>query len=291
MPLPFALRAVVGAALCFLGALRAQDAAPSKQKAPDRRVVVWNNADGRARPNITHHVLASAAMARDVGYNVYLPPGYAESTLRYPVIYFLHGAGGNENSDGPGFTAILTRLLQSGQVVPAVCVFPNGGMSSYRDQAEGNVRVETMIIRELIPLIDRTYRTRAERNSRSIAGYSMGSSGAVRLALVYPDLFSAAGGWGGSFIGRNPQAPLAPEFSTAALTRSPHRVRLLMVIGLDDPGLAAHAPAIAALTAAKYPFTYRTLEGVAHNLGRYYELAGEDMVRFLLHGAAAPAAP
>jgi hypothetical protein len=72
-------------------------AAAKKEKA--RREVVWNNPDGPARPGITHHVLASPSMQRDVGYNVFLPAGYESTTMRYPMIYFLHGAGGNENSE------------------------------------------------------------------------------------------------------------------------------------------------------------------------------------------------
>ena len=279
---------VAGVALAASVTGFAQDtAAPAaKTKSEKRREVVWNNPDGERRPGITHHVLRSTAMEREVGYNVYLPPGYEGNSLRYPVIYFLHGAGGNENSDGPGFSRILAKLAEAKQVVPAICVFPNGGLSSYRDIAEGKIMVESMIIRELIPHIDRSYRTRPARESRMIAGYSMGSGGGMRLALKHPELFSAAGGWGASFTGRNPEAPLAPEFHPEALKRSPLRVRLFMIIGHDDPGLRGYGPALAALTEAKYPFTYRTLEGVAHNLGRYHELTGEDMVRFLLEGVA-----
>lgn len=270
---------------------RAQEApvAPAREEAPRvRRPVVWNNPGGPAQPGITHYVLASQAMEREIGYNVYLPPGYAENALRYPVIYFLHGAGGNENSDGPGFSRILARLIERGEVAPALGVFPNGGMSFYRDHPEEKIMVETMLMKELIPLIDATFRTRAERGSRIIAGYSMGSGGSARLALKYPDMFGATGGWGLSFLGRDATAPLGPEFGAEALQRSPQRVRMLMIIGLEDPGLAAYAPAVAALTAGKVAFTYRTLAGVGHNLGLYYELTGEDMVRFLLEGVEGP---
>ncbi len=61
-----------------------------------------------------------------------------------------------------------------------------------------------------------------------------------------------------------------------------------MIIGLNDPGLAGYGPTLKALTDAKYPFTYRTLENVGHNLGLYYELTGDDMVRFLMLGVAPP---
>jgi endo-1,4-beta-xylanase len=252
---------------------------------------VWNNADGNVRPGITHHVLESAAMEREVGYNVYLPPGYETGELRYPVLYFLHGMGGNENSDGPGFCGYVSKLIESGEVPPVICVFPNGGASGYRDHPETKIMVETMIIKELIPLIDSTYRTRANRDSRMIAGYSMGSGGSARLALVYPELFCPTAGWGLSFTGRNVDQPLRDEFKPEALNRTGDRVRILMIIGLEDPGLAGYGPALAALTAAKYSFTYRTLENVPHNLGLYYKLTGEQVVRFLMEDIAPPSGP
>lgn len=272
----------------FADALSAQVPAAAKKKESARREVVWNNPGGPARPGITHHVLKSPSMEREVGYNVYLPPGYESGSLRYPVIYFLHGAGGNENSDGPGFARFVVKLIQAKEISPVICVFPNGGMSSYRDHPETKIMVETMIIKELVPLVDATYRTRPERGSRVIAGYSMGAGGAARLALVYPELFSAAGGWGLSFTGRSTDTPLPPEFKPEALNRTKDRVRLLMIIGLNDPGLAGYGPTLKALTDAKYPFTYRTLENVGHNLGLYYELTGDDMVRFLMQGVAPP---
>jgi enterochelin esterase-like enzyme len=271
-------------------ALPAQNPEPAAEPR-SRRPVVWNNADGKERPGITHHVLNSRAMEREVGYNVYLPPGYADNNLRYPVLYFLHGSGGTENSDGPGFSGFVAKLIASGEIPPIICVFPNGGLSGYRDHAEDKIMVETMIIKELIPLIDASYRTRPSRDSRLIAGYSMGSAGSARLALTYPELFCAVGGWGGPLTGRRIEEPLAPGLDPASLAKIEHRPRILMIIGTDDPGLAGYGRTVRLLSEAGYEFTYRTLAGVKHNLGRYYALTGEDMVRFLLQGIAPPSAP
>src|SRR4051812_1614914 len=138
-------------------------------------------------------------MDRDIGYSLYLPPEYAKSEARYPVIYFLHGAGGNENSDAGGFSGAVDRAIRARVMPPAICVFPNGGLSGYRDRPGTRVLVETFIITELLPEIDARYRTRASRSGRALAGFSMGGGGAVRLAMKYPELFCAAGSWGGAF--------------------------------------------------------------------------------------------
>ncbi len=293
--MPFAPALFSRATLCAtlaLALLPSAFVARSAEPAPEtrrNREVIWNNIPAQPHPLVSHHALDSQAMARAVGYTLYLPPGYAaEDARRYPVIYFLHGMGGDENADGPGFAGIVDRLVKAGAVPPVICVFPNGGRSGYRDNPEDKVMVETMIIRELIPFIDSAYRTRADRDSRLIAGYSMGAAGSARLALVYPELFSATAGWGFSFTGRNPDGPFAPEFSPEALKRTDDRVRILMIIGHDDPYRPGFAGALKVLNDAKYPFTYRTLENVGHNLGLYYRLTGEQVVRFLMEGVAPP---
>ena len=69
-------------------------------------------------------------------------------------------------------------------------------MSGYRDGPEQKIIGETLIIKELLPLVDKSYRTIATRDGRAICGFSMGGGGSIRLALSHPDLFSAAA-WGG----------------------------------------------------------------------------------------------
>ncbi|MBN1422886.1 MAG: 1,4-beta-xylanase [Planctomycetes bacterium] len=218
----------------------------------------------------------------EVGYNVRLPDGYSAGDARYPVIYFLHGAGGNENSDAAGFSGLVARLEERKKAPPAICVFPNGGMSGYRDRPDAKIMGETMIVGELIPRIDRLYRTRADREGRVIAGFSMGGGGAIRLALKHPDLFSAAGSWAAALGSRggNPPAELEPE----NLRRIAGRVRLFLVVGDKDMTYAGHAPLFRNLEETKFPFRRRILEGVPHNLGLYHEKTGEEMALFLTEG-------
>ena len=210
----------------------------SSQAQQARSQTKWNNPDGPRVPGVEHGSFHSPSMDVEVGYNVYLPPGYAQGNRRYPVIYFLHGAGGNENSDAAGFSDLVARLATQKKAPAVICVFPNGGMSGYRDRPEQKIMGETLLIKELIPLIDRTYRTRADREGRVIAGFSMGGGGAIRLALKHPDLFSASASWAAALGSRGGDLP--PQLETDNLRRLAGRVRLLMVVGDKDMTYARH---------------------------------------------------
>jgi endo-1,4-beta-xylanase len=246
--------------------------------------VIWNHPVDFTEPGLTHHQYASDAMKREVGYSVWVPPGYASSPERYPVVYFLHGSGGTESADAPAFSHMLAERLAAKKIPPVICVFPNGGLSGYRDHPETGVNVETMIIRELVPLIDRSYRTRTDRESRVLAGFSMGGGGAVRLALKHSDLFSAAASWAGALSPHHDGEKAGPAFDDGLLEPSRPRVRLLMIVGYKDLTWPWHAPALAAFEAAHYPFTLHTIADLGHELGRYYELTGDELIGFVTAG-------
>ena len=152
--------------------------------------VSWVNPKLPEGPGLTHHVLASKALGHDVGYVVWQPRDY-DAARQYPVIYFLHGSSGTESSDAAGFSGWVAKGIEKGLIPPVIVVFPNGGLSGYRGE------VETMIIDELIPLIDQTRPTVGTAAARLIAGFSMGGAGAARLSLLHPTLFAAAASLGG----------------------------------------------------------------------------------------------
>ncbi len=261
---------------------------PPPKEAP--RPVVWNNLNGAPAPGLQHGSFNSAAIGTEVGYNVWLPPGYEEGSTRYPVVYFLHGAGGNENSDAAAFAGLVAHHVQRQKIPPVICVFPNGGpRSGYRDHAERG-RVETMIIRELVPLIDERYRTQPEARSRVVVGFSMGGAGAVRFALTYPELFSAAGSWGGAFGGRNNDA-LPEDYGVEALSRLAKGQRFLLSVGTEDFVLGSYPAMLENLVRAKAPFEFELLPDVKHDPGAYYRQSGERMLRFLTVGFASSAQP
>lgn len=150
--------------------------------------------------SITEISFASPVLGGTRYVKVYLPPNYAGSGLRYPVVYMLHGRGDSLSAWGRN-QAMFDELIAAGTVSPFIGVMPDAPSSDrggyYVDSAYTNAKlpgakVETGIINELLPYIDANYRTIQHREARALAGYSMGAYGALRYALVYPELFSAS---------------------------------------------------------------------------------------------------
>lgn len=137
---------------------------------------------------LTTERFSSPTLGRTWTYNVYLPDGYDGSNLEYPVIYLLHGSNGDESSWDEGIR-VLDERIQAGEVPPAIAVAPASGYSWWVDTLEP---FEGALIKDLIPHVDATYRTTEAREGRAIAGFSMGGYGALRYALVYPEVFGAA---------------------------------------------------------------------------------------------------
>jgi len=141
----------------------------------------------------------SATLGENINYNVYLPAGYDASAQRYPVIYLLHGRG-DSMSAWTQVKSRLDELIGGGEIPPTIAIMPDAPWSSraswYVDSAytgtDPGRPVETAFLEDLVPHVDATYRTVADRTGRAIAGYSMGGAGALRYALAHPDLFGAA---------------------------------------------------------------------------------------------------
>lgn len=129
-------------------------------------------------------------------YNVILPPGYrAAATARYPVLYLLHGWSGH-------YTDWLTRtnIADYAAQYRMIIVMPEGNDSWYVDGAAGiNDKYESYILKELMPDVDKRYRTIQSRYGRAIAGLSMGGYGAIKFGLKYPATFVFAGSMSGAF--------------------------------------------------------------------------------------------
>lgn len=245
-----------------------------------RQEVNWNIPDRPEIAGVTHFVIHSPSMDRDIGYNVFLPASYAASERRYPVIYFLHGAGGTENSDAGGFSSLVKAQMDAKAIPDAICVFPNGGMSGYVDRLETKIMGESLIIKELIPKIDSQFRTIANREGRAICGFSMGGGGAIRLATKYPDMFGSAASWAAALRARGAENDAAAIVKQNA-DKIKGRLGLLLIVGDKDLTFDSHAPVIEAFKASNISYDYRVLPGVDHNLGVYYSDTGKDFVQFL----------
>ena len=216
---------------------------------------------GEVRRGLT---VPSPALGRPIPYTLYLPDGYAAGG-RHPVLYLLHGHGGHEGDwlDGGGLAATMDRLIAAGEVPPMLVVMPGLGNGWYVDNPDpgGAGRVASAFLDDLMPAIDRTWPTDPRREQRAIAGLSMGGFGAIRLAMLRPDLFAAAASlsgalvtdaqaatpeWAGWFSGAfgTPVDPrrfqaAAPQHMLAAFAASPVRPALLFTCGnQDELGLA-----------------------------------------------------
>ena len=134
----------------------------------------------------------SPALGRQWSYAVYLPDGYERSQLRYPVLYLLHGNGGNLYSwvRQGRIQPTLDALIGKGEIPPAIVVMPDAGTTWFVDRKE---KMETAVMHDLIPDVEREFRAIDGRAGRLVAGLSMGGYGAMRFALKYPEMFAAAG--------------------------------------------------------------------------------------------------
>lgn len=242
-----------------------------------RRDVKWVNPDIPKMPGLLHKVLESKSLGHDVGYVVWTPSEMDTSgETRYPVVYFLHGAGGSERSDAAGFASQVAGAIRGGKFPAAICVFPNGGMSGYRGDAE------KMIVDELIPQIDQDYPTQAKPSGRVVCGFSMGGAGSVHLSLNHPDLFCGAGSWGGAlaFRGSGEDSPLLDVAKQNADKLKANQYSLLTING-DADRPEAFKPLKTLCDELSIPHQVVVLAETNHNLGKYHKETSGTMLEFL----------
>ncbi len=153
-----------------------------------------NFASGQGGSLKESQVLSSKTLGKDVKYSIYLPPGYEAANRKYPVLYLLHGY----TDDETGWTqfgevqSIADKAIGSSEVPAMLIVMPDAGVSFYMNSADGKVSYEDFFIRELIPHVEATYRARAKKEFRAVAGLSMGGYGTLLYSLKHPDMFAAA---------------------------------------------------------------------------------------------------
>ncbi len=127
---------------------------------------------------------------------IYLPPGYENNKRRYPVIYFLHGFAVQENEmfGWIGFRSLMDSAIRAGFLQPAILVLPNS-MTKYFGSFYTNSSVAgnwaDFIGKDVVEYMDKNYRTIPHRESRGLAGHSMGGTGALKMAMLFADKFSA----------------------------------------------------------------------------------------------------
>lgn len=125
--------------------------------------------------------------------SVYLPPGYEQGNKRYPVIYYLHGFMGTDSISAP-MKAILDRGIAQQKIRPYILVQANQYTlyeGSFYSNSSLTGNWSDFTAKELVEYVDKNFRTIARREGRGIAGHSMGGYGALKIAMLFPDVFSS----------------------------------------------------------------------------------------------------
>jgi len=150
--------------------------------------------------------LESRTLHRAVRYCVMLPPNYEkEGGKRYPVLYFLHGLGENEQTlMRTGGWGLIEDLQRDHKVGDFIMVAPDGRESFFINSADGRVPYNDFLIAEFLPHIETHYRIIRTRKSRGVTGLSMGGYGALRLAFAYPGLFGSVSAQSPALITETP---------------------------------------------------------------------------------------
>jgi enterochelin esterase-like enzyme len=248
------------------------------------------DANARLEPGTYH----SELMGLDVGYVVYLPPGYEEPVnagRSYPVVYHLPGGRVGSEVRSIFLADLFDEWIRSGTILPRIYVFVNGGPEGYFDY--GDSRAESSFVKELIPHIDQSYRTIDDRPGRALEGFSMGGRGAARIAFKYPELFCSTAPMSGGHQkeelmsesgGREERGavelvhePTDNSWDLARLyaERSPRpELNILVAIGTDDPNYQGNLDWMEHLRALGIPFEERVAPGVSHDLSQLLEALG-----------------
>jgi S-formylglutathione hydrolase FrmB len=141
---------------------------------------------------VRNQSVQSIQLNRAIKYAVLLPEGYDTSTATYPVVYLLHGFGDNETAWYTNGSLQYYVDRNAATSVPMIFVMPEGYNSYYINRYNGSYPYMEMFVQELVPEIDRKFRTKADKTQRAVMGYSMGGYGALILPALNPDMFSVS---------------------------------------------------------------------------------------------------
>jgi len=158
---------------------------------------------GQSRIDCTS--LDSRILHRSVRYCVMLPPNYAKEAKKYPVLYFLHGLGENEQAlMRSGGWGLIEDLQRAHKVGDFIMVAPEGRGGFFINSADGKNLYNDFLRQEFFPGIEAHYRIIRSRESRGVTGLSMGGYGALRLAFAHPELFGSVSAQSPALITETP---------------------------------------------------------------------------------------
>ena len=253
-------------------------------------------------PGVQHRTFKSPSMGIDVGYCIYLPPDYdkaANSGKRYPVVYYLHGGRPGSEAKSASMAKLIDPAMRSGKVPPMIYVFPNGGKVSHYNHPPSDSMGEDVIVKELIPHIDATWRTIAKREGRGIEGFSQGGRGTTRIMFKYPELFGSASPGGSGYatekrISENNGAEsaslvfapgynawdLAREYAGRRKAGKAPAIPILIHVGTKDFNYEGNLEFMRHLESLGIPHQKVIVEGAPHSAADVYAKGGLDIMGF-----------
>ncbi|MCB0665899.1 MAG: esterase family protein, partial [Saprospiraceae bacterium] len=168
---------------------------------------------------ILHRWYDSPTLNMDRRITIYTPPGYEQSTKNYPVLYLLHGAGGDEDSwlMHGRVAQIMDNLISDGKAEPMLVVMPNGNVvqdGGYGQSSAGLSKPEFLLPRsmngefeasfsDIIKFIEGAYRVKNDMGNRAIAGLSMGGFHTMHISRYYPNTYGYVGLFSAAILPRD----------------------------------------------------------------------------------------
>jgi enterochelin esterase family protein len=221
---------------------------------------------------------------------VYTPPGYEAGTARYPVLYLLHGSGGDEDAWPTMGIAniIMDNVIADGKAKPMIVVMPNAYWSELASLelagprkgappgvgAGGGVQGppdanETDIVRDIVPFVDKHFRTMPGAANRALAGLSMGSGITANVGLKRLDVFASIGLLSGGMFRGSADAPggvaamdrINPAFRTDPAGTDKKLRLLFLSCGTEDPRITGMKQAADELAARKIKIVFKAYSG------------------------------
>jgi len=210
---------------------------------------------------------------------VYTPPGYESDRKSYPVLYLLHGAGGDEEAwmELGRASQILDNLIARGKAKPMIVVMPNGNViqdAAPGEGSEGFYKPAFMIPKtmdgtyeetfmDIVNFVEKSYRVKAKKSHRAIAGLSMGGFHSLHISRYYPNTFDYVGLFSSALVpNQNPGATVYQNIDLSLEQQKQNGYKLYWIgIGKTDFLYRANLEYKKKLEDMGMPFTYRESEG------------------------------
>ena len=219
--------------------------------------------------------------------SIYLPPGYEDnSSEKYPTLYLLHGVMNDDQAwpTAGRVNVILDKLIQQSAARPMIVVMPNGyGFKNAKEEAKklfGPInhndwmeKFKDSVIDEIIPTVESRFRVRSTRETRAIAGLSMGAAQALQIGLNHPDRFATIGCMSGAFMmyGGKPE-----QFLGGIIKTPPQQLpKIWLTVGKQDFVFGANEQTRDWLESNNIEFTFEETAG-----GHTWQLWRRGLLKF-----------